>query len=705
MNEFQQNLRLLRPVWRGLPLIALCTVAALALAGLYLRYATPLYESTAKIKLAEGNEGVVNTTLLKTQDVFSPDNRTAAEVELLKSPLLLGKALSRLELGTTVYRRGTLRKTELYHDSPISVHMALRGHRWEDEAFQVMVLSPQSVEVTSPAGETVQGEFNALLHLSEGDVVVEKNLELLAAQPDFPLLDTYEVVRHSPARLQEDILSRLDITSVDKETPVLRITYRSAVPEKAADLVNALAQVYMEDYLETKYKVANTTVDFIGKQLQTVGRSLAGSENSVAGYRDTRRIVNIDQQTDTDLHKVAELKLQRATLDMSLSAAEDVYRQMQAGHRNVLDLAPSFAAFSDNASGDIVRKMKDLQAERRDLLVRFTPEDEKVQALDQKLSDLNDHLLESVRNTRNTLVVKRQQLDVAIGQAEQVFTGLPDREKDLAVLERNRQLNEKLYTFLHEKETEARIAQATPSSSHRIIATGMVPQEPIAPNPVLIYTVAGLLGLIAGVVLVYVLDTARATPQDTLRLQRNTRLPVAAALPLLPEPQMQLAYFRQLVTRLELKGLLRDGAKVVVTDFTGSEGQAFFFRHLSAALAEQGRRFRSITLQDRNSLNPDALPNEVVLVRNLPLDADSHSLAVMAGADVNLVVVDSHRTPLTRLAELEQLMEEYNLPNVQCCLNREGYRPGFLACLWPRLAVAAPASRRADVRAGAPATA
>ncbi len=705
MNEFQQNLRLLRPLWRGLPLIALCTAVALALAGLYLRYATPLYESTAKIKLAEGNEGVVNTTLLKTQDVFSPDNRTAAEVELLKSPLLLNKALNRLDLTTTVYRRGQLRTTELYHDSPLLVHMQLRSHRWEDETFRLKVISPETVELTSPDGETVQGEFNSLLHLSEGDVVVEKDLALLAANPDFPLLDTYEVVRHSPARLQESILSRLDITSVDKETPVLRITYRSAVPEKAADLVNTLSQVYMEDYLETKYKVANTTVDFIGKQLQTVGHSLSGSENSLAGYRDTKRIVNIGQQTETDLHKVSELKLQRASLAMSLSAAEDVYRQMQAGHRNILDLAPSFAAFSDNSSGDIVRKMKDLQAERRDLLLRFTPEDEKVQSLDQKLADLNAHLLESVRNTRNTLAVKRQQLDLAIGQAEQVFTGLPDRERDLAVLERNRQLNEKLYTFLHEKETEARIAQATPSSSHRIIATGLVAREPIAPNPALVFTVAGMLGLLAGIVLVYTLDTARATPQDTLRLQKNTRLPIAAVLPLLPEPQMQLAYFRQLVTRLELKGLLSAGSKVVVSDFSGSEGQAFFFRHLSAALTEQGRRFRSVTLDDRASLNPDALINEVVLVRNLPLDADSHSLAVMAGADVNLVIVDSLRTPLTRLTELEQLMEEYNLPNVQCCLNREGYRPGFLACLWPRLAVAAPATRRAEVRAGAPVTA
>ncbi|RZK36366.1 MAG: hypothetical protein EOO57_07315, partial [Hymenobacter sp.] len=104
MSEFKQNMRALRPLWTGLPLIAVCTGLSLTAAWQYLRYATPMYESTTKIKLADVNEGVLNTTLLKNLDAFSGDNRTSAEVELVRSPLLLGRALDHLSFDISAYR-------------------------------------------------------------------------------------------------------------------------------------------------------------------------------------------------------------------------------------------------------------------------------------------------------------------------------------------------------------------------------------------------------------------------------------------------------------------------------------------------------------------------------------------------------------------------------------------------------------------------
>jgi uncharacterized protein involved in exopolysaccharide biosynthesis len=50
---------------------------------------------------------------------------------------------------------------------------------------------------------------------------------------------------------------------VDKDVPVIRINYKSNVPEKASLLVNTLAETYIQDYIENKYRAANTTVDFL----------------------------------------------------------------------------------------------------------------------------------------------------------------------------------------------------------------------------------------------------------------------------------------------------------------------------------------------------------------------------------------------------------------------------------------------------------
>jgi len=569
MSEFKQNMRTLRPLLTGLPIIAACTGLGLTAAWQYLRYATPMYESTAKIKLADVNEGVLNTTLLKSMDAFSGDNRTSAEVELVRSPLLLGRALDHLNFDLSAYRVGKVRTTEMYRASPFTAEMKLTNPKWAEEKFDLRIDAAGSVQLTAPSGEVAQGQLGQALRLSGAEVRIGRNDSLLKARPDLSLADHYQLVRHDRGRLVEDIASHLDVTSTDHNVPVLRISYQSAVPQKASDLVNALSEVYLDDYLAMKYKVVNTAAETIGARIKDVQRTLAHSEDTVEQYRDLKRIVNIKQETDTDLHKVSELKMQRANLQMSLAAANDLYRYMSDGKRNALDLAPNFEAFNDMLSTDIIKKIKDLQAEKHDLLLRFTPEDEKVKTVDMKLADLNGYLLESIRNTRTNLTIKSRELDRAIAQAQGAFVGLPTREKNLTILQRDFQLNEKLYTFLREKETEAEIAKSSPTSYHRIIAAGLVPVEPTSPHRTFVLVLSGFLGMLVGTLLVYLLSIVRSTPGDADGVQRETRTPLAAIIPYLGRGLGgRLAFFTQLATRLALKGMLVPGTKLVVSAFT-----------------------------------------------------------------------------------------------------------------------------------------
>ena len=396
--------------------------------------------------------------------------------------------------------------------------------------------------------------------------------------------------------------------------------------------------------------------------------------------------MNIKQETETDLHKIAELKIQRANIQMSLAAANNLYTYMTKGKNHALALAPNFEAFNDMLSPDIIKKIKDLQAEKHDLLLRFMPEDAQVKTVDLKLADLNSYLLESIRNTRTNLTIRARDIDRSIRQSQGVFVGLPTREKDLAILERDFQMNEKLYTFLREKETEAEIAKATPTSYHRIIANGLVPSEPTAPNRGFVLLLSGFLGLLGGTLLAFLISGMSPTPGDAHGVQKETATPLAAHIPHLGEDlEGQLAFFKQLATRLALKGLLKPGTKLVINAFTNKEGQAFFFDLLRQALAAQGTKLRALVLRDPQSPNPDAQPDELLLVQNLPLTQDSYALAVMSGATANLVVIDSRTTPTARLAELDLLVVEYQLPNVQLCLNRDGYHPGILRMVARRL--------------------
>ena len=121
----KENYRLLKPFLRGFPLIVLAMVIAVLIAKKYLNYVTPMYESTAKLKLADVNEGVPSSNLFKDFDVFTSANKIAAEIEVLKSSVLLTKTFNTIDFGTEIYRVGKIKKIELYHDSPVTINSTL----------------------------------------------------------------------------------------------------------------------------------------------------------------------------------------------------------------------------------------------------------------------------------------------------------------------------------------------------------------------------------------------------------------------------------------------------------------------------------------------------------------------------------------------------------------------------------------------------
>jgi tyrosine-protein kinase Etk/Wzc len=92
----QESLKILKPYLRGLPIIILCMLAGIWIAKKYLSYTTPMYESTTKLRLADVGESVTGANLFKDLDVFASANKIAAEIEVIKSHVLLEKVIDKL---------------------------------------------------------------------------------------------------------------------------------------------------------------------------------------------------------------------------------------------------------------------------------------------------------------------------------------------------------------------------------------------------------------------------------------------------------------------------------------------------------------------------------------------------------------------------------------------------------------------------------
>lgn len=712
MKTSNENIRLLKPFFRGLPIVIIMIMGALIVARRYLRYATPMYESTAKIRLADTKDGTPSANLYKDFDVFATANKIGGEVEVIKSKIIINKTLDSLDFDVMTYRVGKVRKVEMYHQSPFRVLYQFNSNKWYDKVFTLTINKDSSMSLQLPGQPAVlRTAPGKIMDLNGDRMMLVLNDSLLKQRPNFPLADHYEFIINSRQHLADFVLANLDITSVDKEIPILRMNFKSPVPEKAANFINMLARTYVNDYIETKTRAANTTVNFLDNQLKEVGSKLAASENSIESYRNQKGIINIRQETETNLRKISDMKVQQTNVRMNLEAIQNLEKYMVKGRDNVLELAPNFEAYTDLLATELVKKMKQLQAEKKDLLTKYTPEYEEVKNIDDKLKDLSTYLEEGIRNTRKSLQTKYDRLSTDIVDAEKVFDGLPDKERIMGILNRNFSLNEQTYTFLHEKRTEAEIARAATISFDRIITPGEVPSAPTSPNAALIKVLAVFLAFLGSVAMIYIVHAIKGKVNDVSTIEKNSAIPVAAMTPMLRKENEIRQYFHKLAIQLEIKELLQPQKVMTVSSFETNEGKSFNILHLAKELTLQRKRvlvadadgamvkkgltaglgeiaYRDLSADPASFTNSDTLQQtleawsaeyDIVLVKNEPIHAASNGLLLMKLAATNLFILDSRKTAAKLIPEADLLQEEYKFSNIQFLLNREGYNPNLFA--------------------------
>lgn len=713
----QESLKILKPYLRGLPIIILCMLAGIWIAKKYLSYSTPMYESTTKLRLADVGESVTGANLFKDLDVFASANKIAAEIEVIKSHVLLEKVIDKLGYTVALYRKGDIKNTELYSDTPINIQSALDDEKWYGKDFIITVTDTLHYTLLLPDnGGALKGKMDESLVFDRGKILISLNREWLQHKTNPHILDSYIYQIKNKETIIQNILTNLDVTSVDKDVPVIRISYKSAVPQKAAIFVNALAEAYIEDYINIKYQAAETTSRFLNRRIDEVTKKLSNSENSIQGYRDEKNIINIRQETETDLRKISQLKIQQTNVKMNLEAIHELDEYIKNGKENFLDLAPNFEAFTDLLSTEMVKKIKQLQGEKKDLLLTYTPNDDRVKVVDKKLKDHTDYLVESIQNTKKSLETKYKNLITDIDEAEKVFIGLPEKEKLMNMMNRDFEIYQGSYNFLNNKKIEADIARAAKLSFHRIITPAAISKNPVSPNRTIIVIVCALLGMFFAIAMITLIHAIKARVNDVETIESNSSIPVTLHTPFLKTPEQKRNHFLKSVQNLSIKDLIYDENILCFSSLKDDEGKAFHIVNMAEALGSQGRKVlildaegslstmgnvhelpQKTKLSNVDYLQPnvaacmrkplDVLQEEIhsyldhydlVLINNENLTNGILTNAWMSSSHCNFMMMDTRNTPKKAIMHYNLLCDEYKFSKAHFVLNRYGYNPNVM---------------------------
>lgn len=230
-------------------------------------------------------------------------------------------------------------------------------------------------------------------------------------------------------------------------------------------------------------------------------------------------------------------------------------------------------------------------------------------ALDPARAALANQLV-TLKTQRDTLIQQQQVLAAAEGQLRQQYANLPNKQLERDRLAQQVALKRALYDQIQAKRIDAQAAQAETVSSLRVAvppSTSVLEQE--AQNPLIVLLAGGVLGLVVGGAVVFLLDLLDGTIRtydDLQSLIRDQDVPLLGIIPIIPtrssrippllfQPDsLYLDPYERLRSNLRLIGSQStDGTVpkvILVTSTRDQEGKTLTAFNLAIASARAGRR-------------------------------------------------------------------------------------------------------------------
>ncbi|RTL28432.1 MAG: chain length-determining protein [Rhodocyclaceae bacterium] len=435
----------------------------------------------------------------------------------------------------------------------------------------------QSVLRPLMAGLAVQPNIDQQITMLSRTLISRPNVEKLINMADLDLgVNTPEEREALITRLSKD----LRIASSDR-TNLFMLSYADTRPERAQRVVQSLLSLFVESGLGNKRQDADAARRFIEEQIHSYEQKLTEAENRVKEFR-LRNMGVLGDGAQDYISQIGAMtaQLQQAQLEQreAMNGRDALQRQLVGEEPVLLPQAPSQSAVSvPEIDGriDVLRRSLD------ELLLRYTDKHPDVTGTRRLIEELEAQKRTQVEAMQaaggsqfGALDANPyfQQMKLALAQAESRVASLnarvaefqsrldqlrerarlvPEVEAELAQLNRDYAVHKTNYDALVARRESANIAvemnTQTGVADFRVIDPPTLATKPSAPNRLLLIPVAGLIGLIAGFALTFLISQLRPAVVDPRGLREVTGLPVLGTVSMLTTPERRSARRRGLL--------------------------------------------------------------------------------------------------------------------------------------------------------------
>lgn len=538
-------------------LIALCIILSLICALLYLRTTPDTYAVDAMVQV-EDNKGASAALLGDLSSMMEQKSPAQAEIEILKSRLVLGTVIDRLNLNIRVsgtedsfWNRLIAKHEYATEYSEKSVLFKDNQKSFDIRQFEIpqyfqdknLILSFESGKYNLTDSATNQIVFSAPLN-QISQLQSEYGLWKVAIFSQDSFDAAYNIRKQSLPAAMQTLTASYSVAEKGKMTGVLGLNYQGEDKQHITQVLNAILTAYSQQNIERRSAETAQTLKFLEDQLPELKQQLDVAEREFNRFRQQYNTVDVTKESELYLTQSITLETQKAELEQRVAEAS----------------------------------------------AKYTGEHPVMQQMNAQLGAINGKIAE---------------LDGTLRR-------LPELQRQYLQLFREVEVKQQLYTGLLNSYQQLRIAKAGEIGNVRIVDTAVAPIEPIKPKKLQILILSIFLGAFLGTLLALLRNMMRSGIKDATQIENELDLPVYATVPrsVIQESRIKLLKKKKNIPILAVKdsgdiaieslrsmrtaihfALMNAANNVIAISGPAPEiGKSFITTNLATILAQGGKR-------------------------------------------------------------------------------------------------------------------
>lgn len=300
---------------------------------IYSLFTTPVYQADSLVQVEKKPGGSLLDNL--SQMIPNSQAESTTEIELIKSRMIIGKAVDDLGLDVSVERKffpvfgkGWARLTGS-KPQEIEVPRLLVPEILFGEELTLTVLDDQSFSLSDDDGEILKGKFGDLA-FGQGVTVVVNNISAKAGA-------TYYITKKTRLAAINSVLKSLVVTDRGKKTGVLELTLTGESKALVQKTLNSIDENYVLQNVARKSEEAEKSLEFLKEQLPAVRSSLDDAEDKLNSYRKKNDSVDLSLEAKSVLDSIVAVESQLNELTFKEAEISKLFTKEHPAYRALME--------------------------------------------------------------------------------------------------------------------------------------------------------------------------------------------------------------------------------------------------------------------------------------------------------------------------------------------------------------------------------